>query len=597
MADDVHIKKRVMVIQVFLVGTLLLLGAKSFDIQIRKADLYARRAENGYSRLLTIKGERGQILDRNLNKLGTSLDAMTIIADPQRIEAPVKIARILAKHLEIDSKTLTGKFSADNRYTVLSEAVTPELADDIRKLHLPGIYFKKSFKRFYPNRDLAAQVIGFTGKNDVGREGLEFKYNTILEGREFAVTVRKDGVGRVLDIDKKTQDDLRGNTIVLTLDKKIQFLSETALEQAVKEHQAKSGLALVMRPVTGEILAIAHYPRFNPNNYQDFSDIPYRNRAVTDAFEPGSAMKVFTAAAALEKGFTPSSIFFCENGKYRIGRYVVNDTHPHDWLSIDQIITYSSNIGAVKISETIGRQALHACLTRFGFGTRTRVESPGETSGTLTSPDQWSDIDAGAISFGQGVSVSAIQLISAISAIANNGQLMKPMLVKKILSNTGKTVQVFSPTLVRQAVSPRVAAQVRHMMRLAVQEKGTGTKANLTGYAVCGKTGTAQKVAAGQKQYAKNKYMSVFAGFAPEKNPRLAILVVVDEPQKKYYGGDVAAPAFKTIMAQSCNYLSIPPVTASLVAAVPHKVTAGFHKTATKGLDAKTPANTLKGAL
>lgn len=578
MADEPHkkISRRVVVLQVILVGILALLGAKSFDIQILKAKMYSQRAENGYSQNLTIKGERGHILDRNHNKLGTSLDAMTIIADPLRIEAPVKIARILAKKLEIDPKALTDTFSTDKRYAVLAEAVSPELAEEIRKLRLPGIYFTKSFKRFYPNRDLAAQVIGFTGKNDIGREGLEFKYNTILEGREIAVTVRRDGVGRVLDIDKKTQDDLRGNTIVLTLDKKIQFLSETTLEQTVKDHKAKSGLALVMRPATGEILAIAHYPRFNPNNYQDFRDIPYRNRAVTDAFEPGSAMKVFTAAAALENGFTPQSIFFCENGKYRIGRYVVNDTHPHDWLSINQIITYSSNIGAVKMAETVGKQSLHTYLTRFGFGEKTRVDCPGETAGTLTAPERWSNIDTGAISFGQGVSVSAIQLISAISAIANNGQLMKPMLVKKILSATGTDLQVFSPTPVRQAISPRVASQVKHMMRLAVQEKGTGTKAALDGYTVCGKTGTAQKVTAGQKEYAKNKYVSVFAGFAPQENPQLAILVKVDEPQKKHYGGDVAAPAFKHILAQSFHYLSIPPaMPGSMVAESPAFVPEG----------------------
>lgn len=590
MADDRHIKARVVVIQVFLAGTLLLLGAKSFDIQILKADVYSQRAENGYSRLLTTKGERGQILDRNLNKLGTSLDAITIIADPLRIEAPVKTARILSKFLKTDTKELAKKFSTDRRYALLAEAISPDIAEEIKKLHLPGIYFKKSFKRFYPNRDLAAQVLGFTGRNDIGREGLEFKYNTILDGKQIAVSVRKDGTGRLLDIDQKKQAELRGNTLVLTLDKKIQFLSEKTLEKTVKQHQAKSGLALVMRPATGEILAIAHYPRFNPNNYQEFHQGLFRNRAVTDAFEPGSTMKVFTAAAALEKGFTPTSIFFCENGRYRIGKYVVNDTHPHDWLSINQIITYSSNIGAVKISETIGRQTLHNCLTRFGFASRTGVECPGETSGTLSAPDRWSAIDAGAISFGQGISVSAIQLISAISAIANNGQRMKPMLVKKITSNTGKELQVFYPAVVHQVISPQVASQVKHMMRLAVQEKGTGTQADLTGYAVCGKTGTAQKVEAGQKQYAKNKYVSVFAGFAPEKNPQLAILVVVDEPRKKYYGGDVAAPAFKTIMAQSCNYLSIPPVTASMAASFPQQMPAGAQKAAANVFGTELPA-------
>ncbi len=564
----INIGKRIWVLQAILVVTLISLGAKSFEIQILKAKEYSLRAETGYSRPLTIKGERGRILDRHWSKLGASLDAMTLAADPLRIEAPVKTARALAQILDLDVKKLTDTFSTDSRYALVAENISPDLARQVRALNLPGIYFTKSFKRFYPNRDLAAQVIGFTGKDDIGLEGLEFKYNAILEGRQVNIRVRRDGTGRILDIDRKKQEELRGNDLILTLDKKIQFLTETTLEETVRKHQAKSGLALVMRPATGELLAMAHYPRFNPNIFQEFDSALYRNRAVTDAFEPGSTMKVFTAAAALEKGLTPQSIFFCENGRYRIGKYTVKDTHPHDWLSINHIIAYSSNIGAVKIAETMGKHALHDYLIRFGFGNRTRVESPGETPGNLMPPERWSKIDTGAISFGQGISVSAIQLISGISAIANDGRIMKPMLVKQIVSSTGQDIQMFHPTLVRQAISPGTASQVTQMMALAVQEKGTGTKAALEGYSVCGKTGTAQKVLSGQKEYAKNTYTSVFAGFAPRQNPQLAILVVVDEPRKQYYGGDVAAPAFKTILAQSFNYLSIPPAAGSMMAAV-----------------------------
>jgi cell division protein FtsI (penicillin-binding protein 3) len=424
-------------------------------------------------------------------------------------------------------------------------------------MNLPGIYFQKSFKRFYPNRDLAAQVIGFTGKEDTGLEGLELKYNDVLEGQSVTVRVRRDGTGRILDIDRKKQAELRGNDIILTLDKKIQLFTETALEETVRKHKARS--------------AMAHFPRFNPNNYGEFDPALFRNRAVTDVFEPGSTLKVFTAAAALEKGMTSNSIFFCENGRYRIGGYTVRDTHPHDWLTIDHIIAYSSNIGAAKIAESMGKAVLHDYLTRFGFGDRTQVDCPGEITGTLMPPERWARIDTAAISFGQGISVSAIQLITGISAIANNGRVMKPMLVKQIVSNTGQDLQMFHPTPVRQAITPHTAAQVKHMMALAVQEKGTGTKAALAGYEVCGKTGTAQKVVQGQKGYAENTYTSVFGGFAPHQNPQLAVLVVVDEPRNKYYGGDVAAPAFKSILAQSFNYLSIPPAAGSMVAAVADK--------------------------
>jgi cell division protein FtsI (penicillin-binding protein 3) len=562
------IVNRIRFIQGVLILILTGLGIKSFDIQILKADEYARRAENGYSRHLTIKGERGRILDRHWNKLGATLDALTVIADPLRIEAPVKTARALVPLLEMDVEDLVQKFSRNSRYALIAENISPDLALKVRALNLPGIYFQKSFKRFYPNRELAAQVLGFTGKEDVGLEGLEFKYNDVLEGHAVTIRVRRDGTGRILDIDRQKQAELRGNDIVLTLDKKIQLFTETALEETVLKHQAKSGMALVMRPATGELLAMAHYPRFNPNNYQEFDPALFRNRIVTDSFEPGSTLKVFTAAAALETGMAPSTIFFCENGRYRIGKYTVKDTHPHDWLTINHIIAYSSNIGAVKIAEKIGRQTLHDYLSRFGFGNTTQIDSPGETTGTLMPPERWTKIDTGAISFGQGISVSAIQLVSGISTIANNGQVMKPMLVKKIVSNTGEDLKVFHPTPVRQAVSPQTAARVKHMMALAVQENGTGTKAALAGYNVCGKTGTAQKVVQGQKGYAKNTYTSVFAGFAPLQNPQLAVLVVVDEPRNKYYGGDVAAPAFKNILAQSFNYLSIPPAAGSMVAAV-----------------------------
>ena len=267
---------------------------------------------------------------------------------------------------------------------------------------------------------------------------LNSKYNAILEGESVNIRVKKDGEGRIMDINRVKQHELQGNSLVLTLDKKIQFLSERTLEAAVRKHQAKSGMALVMDPFTGELLAVSHYPAFNPNNFGAFSQDIYRNRSFTDAFEPGSVMKVFTVAAALEKGFKPKAIFFCENGKYRIGKYTIHDTHPQQWLSLAQIIKFSSNIGAAKIQETLGEKPLYDYLTAFGFGQKTRAGCPGETSGSLPFYKDWTPIDAGAISFGQGLSASAIQIISGISAIANGGTLMKPMLIKRIIDPSGK---------------------------------------------------------------------------------------------------------------------------------------------------------------
>ncbi len=561
MAGDFNnrIRRRIVVIQFILVASILLLCGKSFDIQVFKAKELSEKAENDYSRNITIKGERGQILDQNMNKLGASIDAVSITACPAKIADAGDAAKKIGALLGINPKILKETLSSKRMFAWVQRGVTPDQAEKIRALNITGIYFENDSTRYYPNRSLAAQVIGFTGADDSGLEGLENRYNSILEGRSRKISITRDGNGRILDYEKKRNSELKGDSIVLTLDKKIQFLSEQALEQAVTNHQARSGMALVMRPGTGELLAIAHYPEFNPNNYKGYDRDTYRNRAVTDAFEPGSAMKVFTAAAAMEKGVTPKTIIFCEKGIYRIGSFTIHDTHSYEWLTISQIIQLSSNIGAAKITESIGDKALYNCLSGFGFGSRTSIGITGETPGNLIPYRKWSKIDSGAISFGQGISASALQLITGISAIANGGNLMKPMLVKKIISSQGELIQEYQPEIVRRAVSPETAHEIKAMMNLVVSREGTGTKAIIDGYEICGKTGTAQKVSEGGRGYAKNKYTSVFAGFAPLEKPELAILVIVDEPQKQYYGGDVAAPAFKTIMAESFNYLNIPP--------------------------------------
>ncbi len=557
------VRKRIILIQILMVVIIFLLGAKSFDIQIFQAENLTKKAENDYASHMTIKGERGQILDRKMYELATSIDAISIIACPKEIKNPDTAAEKLSRILGIDKKKLQKKLSTKEMFAWIKRRVRPDQASEIKKLDIQGIYFKDDSKRFYPNKNLAAQIIGFTGNENTGLEGLEFKYNSFLEGNTSRIRVKRDGNGRILNLDKERRIHLKGNSIVLTIDKKIQFVSEVTLEKTVKNHRAESGMALVMRPATGEILAIAHFPESNPNNFNGYDNTIFRNRAVTDVFEPGSTMKVFTAAAALEKGFVPKSIFFCENGTYKIGTFTIHDIHAHTWLSINQIVKFSSNIGAAKIAETIGDRALYNYLSDFGFGEKTKISSLGETSGRLIPYRKWSKIDRSAISFGQGISVSAIQLLSGISAIANNGKLMKPMLVKKIISNKGKTLQEYHPQAVRQVISEKNAIQIKNMMHQVVEADGTGIKAAIDGYTVCGKTGTAQKALKNKKGYSKKKYTSLFVGFAPKNNSELAVIVVIDEPKKQYYGGDVAAPAFKTIMAESFSYLNIAPENSS----------------------------------
>ncbi|MFA5906573.1 MAG: penicillin-binding transpeptidase domain-containing protein, partial [Desulfobacula sp.] len=354
MAGDFNhrIGKRIVVIQILMVASILLLCAKSFDIQILQGKELSEKAENDYSRNIVIKGERGQILDQNMNKLGASIDAVTITACPVKISNPDDAAKKIADLLDINQKKLKEILSSKRMFAWVERGVTPDQAEKIKALNITGVYFENDSRRYYPNRGLAAQVIGFTGADDTGLEGLECRYNAVLEGRTRKISITRDGNGRILDYEKKRNSELKGDSIVLTIDKKIQFLSEQALQKAVVNHQAKSGMALVMRPGTGELLSIAHYPEFNPNNYKGYEKEVYRNRSVTDAFEPGSAMKVFTVAAALEKGISPKTIIFCEKGTYRIGSFIIHDTHSYEWLTISQIIQRSSNIGAAKITES-----------------------------------------------------------------------------------------------------------------------------------------------------------------------------------------------------------------------------------------------------
>jgi cell division protein FtsI (penicillin-binding protein 3) len=562
---------RICFIRFFLLLCLAGIVIRSFDIQILQGKALKKKAENTYVRRITIQGDRGLILDRNSNKLGASTEAPDITADPTQIANVRQAAGQLVQILGGSQAEIEKKLSQKRRFALLARRVAPHRADEVKKLNIVGIYIQDNSKRFYPNRSLAAQVIGFTGKDDHGLEGLEFSYNDFLEGLTLKTEEYRDGQGTVLDTGKKKREGLKGSTIVLTLDKKIQFFSEQALEQAVKEHRGTSGMALVMQPATGELLAVAHYPEFNPNNYGDFSRKRYRNRAVADPFEPGSIMKVITVAAAIERGMPATTIINCEKGRYRIGRSVIHDTHPYDYLTPSQIVKVSSNIGAAKIAQNVGPKAMHYYLNAFGFGTKTGINCSAESSGVLLPLNRWTNIDAVAMSFGQGMSVTALQLVSAVSAIANGGKLMKPLLVKKILSNSGEIIQDNKPCVIRQVISAKTAGIIKEMMSTVVEEDGTGTKAAIPGYRVCGKTSTAQKADKETKRYSHSKFTAAFAGFAPFDNPALAILVVVDEPRQNHYGGIVAAPAFKDIMARSFNYLNIPPQT-DMVAALPREV-------------------------
>jgi cell division protein FtsI (penicillin-binding protein 3) len=544
---------------VFFTLFLTLIAAKAAYLQIFQGAWLARKAADQYEKSLVIEGRRGAIVDARHREMAVSIDVTSIGAYPRQLADKPAAAKALAHALNLNYRLLLRKLESKSPFVWIKRQVTPKEAGAVRALSLPGVDFVPERSRFYPSKTLAAQALGFTGTDGHGLEGVEFFFDKEMRGAAENYTLLRDARGKSFSDVSQWIDSHGGRNVVLTIDRTVQYLTERALQEAVDEFEGRSGMAIVMVPQTGAILALAHYPFFNPNVFRAFEREKWRNRAITDPFEPGSSMKMFLAAAALESGrLTPNSIFFCENGKYRIGGNVVHDTHPHGWLSMQQIIKVSSNIGAVKIIETLGQKSLHSTLRNFGFGAPTGIDCPGETAGSLSPYQRWTRIDAGAISFGQGLSVSALQLITAASAIANDGVLMKPFLVQAVTDRDGRLVKSFHPTEVRRAISAQTALRVRNILQTVTSKGGTGENAALEGFEVAGKTGTAQKVDEGGR-YAQGRYVSSFLGFAPAKDPKVAILVLVDEPRKAHYGGTVAAPAFRKIAHGTLNYLNVTP--------------------------------------
>lgn len=538
---------------------LAVIGLRAGYLQLFKGTWLSSKAEGQYIEKLTVRGKRGTIYDRHHQAMAMSIETTSVAAYPKAIQNKADAVAKLAKVLHLKQRDVRRRLDSKKSFVWLKRQASPKEVAAVKALKILGVDFLPAHSRFYPNTTLAAQVLGFTGTDNHGLEGLEFYYDNELKGSERKVTVLKDALGRDFDADQLAGLYQAGNNLVLTLDRHIQYLTAEALAEAVNKYNARSGMAIVMVPQTGAILSLAHYPLFNPNAFGRYDREAWRNRAITDHFEPGSTMKIFSAAAALESGIsTPDTIYYCENGSYPIGTHTVHDTKAYGWLSLQQIVKYSSNIGAVKVVEKIGSEALYANLQAFGFGRRTHIDCPGESTGSLSNYRRWTALDTGAIAFGQGVAVTGLQLISAVAALANDGLMMRPHVVQAITNANGQPVRTISPESVRQVVTAETARSVRRIMRTVITPGGTGVKADLKGYAVSGKTGTAQKIDS-KGQYAKDRYVSSFVGFAPTERPALAVLVVVDEPQGTFYGGLVAAPAFRQIVQQSLSYLNIAP--------------------------------------
>ena len=543
----------------------LLVIVRAFHVQIATGDRLREMAEDQHLRHLRVSPRRGAIYDRHGAELAVSADVDSVYANPRRLKAmeqdPQIVARRIAKVLDVDYERLAKRLAADRYFVWIERQVTPNEATRIRELDIPGIELMTEARRYYPNRHLAAHLLGFADIDGRGIEGIELAYEDRLRGSDRRVEAIRDRRGHVVFADDMEDDrTIQGQSVVLTIDKAIQHIAERELALGVRTFEARGGSVVVMDPSSGEILALANYPPFNPNEPSKHPIAHRRNRAVVDRFEPGSTVKPFTMAAALASGAVkPNQSINCENGVTRLGGRLLHDAHPYEWLTPTQILAYSSNIGIAKIALDLGKKDLYRGFRRFGFGEPTGLGVPGETAGILRHYRRWYEIDTAAVSFGQGMSVTNVQLATAMSAIANGGRLMQPMLVRRMSDGHGAIIEENKPRVRRQVVPRRVAKLVGQMLTAVTEPGGTAMEAAVDGYLVAGKTGTAQKADYVHGGYAKDKWLASFIGFAPADRPSVVISVVIDETVIAHYGGTVAGPVFRRIAEVTLRHMGITP--------------------------------------
>ncbi|EUJ11452.1 cell division protein FtsI/penicillin-binding protein 2 [Methylophilaceae bacterium 11] len=536
--------------RLLLIGVLLGfvgLFARGVYLQSLHKDFLQKKGDARYSRTLILPAYRGKIVDRNSELLAISSPVESIWASPPDVQIDAKKKQTLVKLLGLKAKEFDKKIANTQReFVYIKRRVSPDLAAQVMSLEIPGIFMQREYKRFYPAGDVAAHVVGFTGIDDNGQEGFELAKNTHLSGKSGSRRVIKDRRGHIVEDLEAVKVPQDGHDLVLSIDRRIQYLAFRELSKAVELHQAKAGAAVVLDAKTGEVLAMVNLPTYNPNNPINIKG-KTRNRVITDTFEPGSTLKPVTAAAAMEFGdYTPDTKIQTAPGYMAIGPAVIHDAHPHGILTVSEVIQKSSNVGSAKMALSLRKEALWNTFHQLGFGTPTHVGFPGEASGRLRDYKTWRPIEQATMSYGHGISLTLLQLARAYTVYANEGELKPVSLLKLNEAPVGQ--QVFSA---------KVANDIRAMLELVVQPGGTALRAQVAGYRVAGKTGTAHKL--GPAGYEKDKYVGSFVGMAPASNPRLIMAVMIDEPTSgDYYGGTVAAPVFSAVMSDALRMLAVP---------------------------------------
>ena len=561
MSGEKRLRFRMGVVLAIFLTLFLIITVRVTNLMLVKGGTLGSYAERQHKVISTFATKRGNIYDVNGLSFAVSVETDSIYVSPKYVKNPKRSADLISAILSVDSQKILKKLKSKKNFVWIERMVSPSKALRIKELKLDGIGFVKEDKRFYPHRTLAAHVVGFAGTDSQGLSGIEHELDKYLKSKKSHFIAVRDAKGKQLfGTDPSQTDALINSDVTLTIDVWAQYIAERELKDAVEKSDAEGGVAIVMNPTSGEILAMANLPEFDPNNFGRYHKTLWQNRAISMNFEPGSTFKIFLVSGILEDAIAASEdTFYCEGGLFRV---MNTDFHDHGGnfglLSVSDIITYSSNIGAIKLGMELGKKRYFDYLTVFGFGKPTGIRFSGEEKGIIPPISSLNSVDLAALSFGQGLSVTPLQLITAAAVIANGGFLMEPHIVKRITENDGDISYEAKPKVKRRVMGSETAKVVRDMM-VNVVESGTGTRAKIPGFSVAGKTGTAQIFDVDTGTYSESEFIVSFVGFLPAEDPKLVILVVVDRPKSGISGGSVAAPTFSNIAEDTMKYLKIYP--------------------------------------
>jgi cell division protein FtsI (penicillin-binding protein 3) len=538
---------------VFLLFSALL--GRLFYLQVMNHPRFIRMADNQHNTVFKVEPRRGTIFDRYLEPLGINLDMPSVYCDPRSVTDKSGTAETLSRVLDVDRDRVFRRLSRDKAFVWIKRKVDRDVAAGLKEMDLDGVHFIMESKRRYPNDNMACHLIGFAGMDNTGLEGLELRFDDKLRGKPGYRHIIRDARRRVVLLDEKSSiPPQNGYNLVLTIDSVIQYITEREIAAVAEKYNAERVTAVVMDPYTGEVLAMASYPGYDLNRYFETPRELMKNHAVSSVFEPGSVFKIVAAGAALNEGAVDlDDIIDCENGEYRVGGRILHDYHAYDDLTFEEVIARSSNIGTVKVAMELGEDKLYEYVQKFGFGSRTGIDIPGEVPGISRPPEIWSRSDITTIPIGQGIAVTPVQLACGISVIANGGYLVRPSVVDRITSWEGEVFKEFDPVIEHRVLDRDTCEMMKRALRRVITD-GTGRRASSDSYRVCGKTGTAQMVSP-EGGYYDNRYYATFVGFAPMKKPLISIVIAARDPHPVYFGGSVAGPAFRGIAEKTLEYL------------------------------------------